>query len=699
MQALTFSRGPLLGQALAQARALPRRALDAIAAQRGRLFLFVPVLLGVGIGTYFALPREPLASEWAGLCAVMVLLVALAWRAPSDITPVLMVFVLVGAGMLVAGYRAHQVAAPVLQFRYFGPIEGRIVKIDRSASDMLRLTLDQVVLQGMAASRTPERVRFTLHGTQGFVTPEPGLRVMTTGHLSPPPAPSEPGGFDFRRLAWFERLGAVGYTRVPVLTAEPVADSEARLRLHRLRMRISAAVQAQMPGDRGGFAAAILTGDRSGIAQARMEELRRSNLAHLLAISGLHMGLLTGFVFGALRLAMALAPAFSMRVPARKIAALGALGAGGFYLLLSGGNVATERAFIMVAVMLVAVLLDRRAISLRSVAMAAVLILTLRPEALVQAGFQMSFAATVALVAVFRWLSTERGWRARVPRWFWPVLSVVLCSVVAGVATAPVAAASFNRLAEYGLIANLLAVPLMGLVIMPAAVLAALLAPFGWQGMGLALMDPAIGWILHVSAWVSGLDGAVMPVVQPAAWVMPAMALGALWLVIWQGRAAWAGMALIALAVWGWTQTPRPVLLIAPDGAVVGLMGPEGRMLSRARAGSFAAGAWLQADGDGADQSAAHTRSGADPRAPLAHLRTAGFEVVHLSGARGLALLDDICIAGRIVVTTERAPDAARTCRVIGPADLRQSGALAFDANGRASSVAGQSGARLWVSR
>lgn len=374
MQGLTFSGRSLRGHAVSLARALPRVVLDAIALQRGRLFLFVPVFLGVGIGTYFALPREPLAAEWTGLCAALVLLVALTWRASSQNTPLLMIFVLVGSGLLVAGYRAHQVAAPVLQFRYFGPIEGRIIKIDRSASDLLRLTLDQVVLQGIEASRTPERVRFTLHGAQGFVIPEPGLRVMTTGHLSPPPAPSEPGGFDFRRLAWFERLGAVGYTRIPVLTAEPVTDADPRLRIHRLRMTISAAVQAQVPGDRGGFAAAILTGDRSGIAQARMEELRRSNLAHLLAISGLHMGLLTGFVFGALRLAMAMVPAFAMRVPARKIAALGALGAGAFYLLLSGGNVATERAFIMVAVMLVAVLLDRRAISLRSVAIAAKLI-------------------------------------------------------------------------------------------------------------------------------------------------------------------------------------------------------------------------------------------------------------------------------------------------------------------------------------
>ena len=490
MRVLTFSRPRPAQRPLALAQA--------IAGQRGRLFLFVPVLLAIGIGVYFALPREPVAVEWAGVAAAMGALVWLSRRVAEEVAPLVLMGAFIAAGCLAAGARAALVAAPVLQYRYFGAIEGRIVKIDRSATDAVRLTLDQVVLERVARACTPERVRVSLHGQQGFIVPEPGLRVMTTGHLGPPPGPSEPGGFDFRRLAWFERLGAVGYTRVPVLALAPADQGAAGLRIHRLRMRISAAVQAHLQGDAGGFAAAILTGDRSGIEAARMEELRRSNLAHLLAISGLHMGLLTGFVFGLLRLVMALVPPFALRAPTRKIAALGALGAGAFYLVLSGGNVATERAFIMVGVMLVAVLLDRRAISLRSVAMAATLILILRPEALVQAGFQMSFAATVALVAVFQWLTQERGWRARIPRWGWPVVSVVICSLVAGIATAPIAAASFNRIAEYGLIANLLAVPLMGLVVMPAAVLAALLAPFGLEWVGLRLMGPAIDWILLV---------------------------------------------------------------------------------------------------------------------------------------------------------------------------------------------------------
>ncbi|CAN0477463.1 unnamed protein product, partial [Hapterophycus canaliculatus] len=225
---------------------------------------------------------------------------------------------------------------------YYGAIEGRIVGIDRSSSDAVRLTLDQVRLDDVR--NTPRRVRIALHGDQAVMDPQPGAIVFTTGHLSPPGGAAEPGGFDFQRHAWFQSIGGVGYTRVPVLLLEPPADGVAPL--FTLRMTMSAAIQAQIPGQPGAFAAAVLTGDRSGLSQGSTQDMRDSNIAHLLAISGLHMGLLTGFVYTALRMALALIPAIALRYPIRKWAAVVALLSGAFYLALSGGNVATERAFI-----------------------------------------------------------------------------------------------------------------------------------------------------------------------------------------------------------------------------------------------------------------------------------------------------------------------------------------------------------------
>jgi competence protein ComEC len=442
--------------------------------QRGHLFPWLPVAYAVGIGVYFSLADEPTGRAWALLGAALAAGVLLAATVLRH-SPLLLALLAALAGAGVAGLRTASVGEPILAFRYYGPIEGRIVGIDRSRSDRPRLTLDRVVLRDVPPERTPARVRVSLHGDQRWLTPEPGLTVILTGHLSAPEGPVEPGGFDFQRQAFFDRLGAVGYTRTPVLAFRAAEEGRAGLFIYRTRMAITAAVLEGVPGRAGAFAAAITTGDRSAIDADTLEALRASNLAHLLAISGLHMGLLTAFVFAAVRLGIAAVPPLALRVPGKKVAAVVALAAGAVYLALSGGNVATERAFVMVAVVLAAVLFDARALTLRAVALAAIIVLTLRPEALTEPGFQMSFAATIALIAVFsRLREVETG---RIPRWTRPLFALVVSSAVAGLATAPIAASHFNQVPHYGLLANTLSVPLMGTVIMPAAVLAAVLAP------------------------------------------------------------------------------------------------------------------------------------------------------------------------------------------------------------------------------
>ena len=152
----------------------------------GGCFLFVPVCLGIGIGVYFGLPVEPTQAQWVWLAGAMACLGAIAVALPVQVRPLAIACLLVGAGGALAGWRTHSVAAPVLDYRYYGPIEGRIVKVDRAASGALRLTLDRPRLAQLSPARTPALVRISLHGEQGFVTPRPGLRVMTTGHLSPP---------------------------------------------------------------------------------------------------------------------------------------------------------------------------------------------------------------------------------------------------------------------------------------------------------------------------------------------------------------------------------------------------------------------------------------------------------------------------------------------------------------------------------
>lgn len=303
------------------------RFAEMMRAQRGALFGWIPVCLAIGIGIYFQLAFEPTTLQLGRVALAGLFLAAFAKGLPEPARPFAAAGMLICLGVLLAAGRAHSVAGPVVEFRYYGAVEGRIVAIDRSGSDALRLTLDRVVLNRVTPARTPTRVRITLHGDRSNdITPEPGLRVMLTGHLSPPAGPVEPGGFEFQRHAWFVRLGAVGYARTPLMgVSEPMGG----LGVFRLRMAASARIQAVLEGDAGGFAAAITTGDRSAISQAALDDLRASNLAHLLAISGLHMGLMTGVLFAALRIGLALVPPLVLRVPARSIAAGGGADRGG----------------------------------------------------------------------------------------------------------------------------------------------------------------------------------------------------------------------------------------------------------------------------------------------------------------------------------------------------------------------------------
>ncbi|MEM7320019.1 MAG: ComEC/Rec2 family competence protein [Pseudomonadota bacterium] len=658
--------------------------------QRGYLFPWAPVCLALGIGGYFSLTFEPEFLFYLAVCAVIVAGTWVALRLPGAWTPIGTALALIALGVGLAGLRAHQVAGPVLGWRYYGPIEGRVIALDRSASDALRVTLDEVTLRDVAIHKVPDRVRVSLHGISR--RPVPGERIMTTGHLSPPQGPVEPGGFDFRRHAWFKQLGAVGYSRVPVLVAAPAGKGLAGVGVTAIRMAASARVREVLPGDIGGFAAAITTGDRSGVSQEALQALRASNLAHLLAISGLHMGLLAGFVFATLRIGLSLIPSWSLRLPVKKLAAIGALGVAAVYLALSGGNVATERAFVMVAVMLGAVLADRRALSLRAVAVAALVVLCLRPESLLGPGFQMSFAATTALVAVFGWLRDAD--LPACPNWLRPVLGVVISSAVAGLATAPVGAAHFNTLSHYGLPANLVSVPLMGVLVTPAAVLAVCLAPIGLDWIGLKLMGLGLEWILGVAIFVSGLEGARGFVAAPSASVLPMLALGALFFVLWQGRLRVLGLVPCLAAFLIWMQVDRPTVLIAETGGLVGVLTEQGRALSKARGSGFVAEVWLENDGDGVSQKQAATRWPGNS-AQIPKITVSGTEILHVTGKRAARDFDR-CFDHQIVISAvplePRGP-----CLLLDPQALRKTGSLAIRSAGTKSSNSA-SGARIWNS-
>nr|WP_281501839.1 ComEC/Rec2 family competence protein [Aliiroseovarius sp. F20344] len=656
------------------------KLLIRIEEERGRFLIWAPLFFGAGIGLYFAQSQEPNIITYTVLVLLGLAGLVGVWLWPWGIGPLARALICVVLGFCVAGARAHWVAGPVLDFRYYGPVEGRIVAMDRSQSDAVRLTMDQVRLNDVAPWKVPDRVRVSLHGDQGYLDPAIGQRIALTAHLSGPNGPVEPGGFDFQRMAWFRGIGAVGYTRTPALLLLP-PTSEISLAVARLRQKIANRVRAVLPGESGGFAATITTGDRSSMDRATIEALRGSNLAHLLAISGLHMGLLTGFVFQAMRVLMGLWPRLALNAPVKKLAAVTAIGAGVFYLALSGGSVATMRAFIMVTTMFVAILFDRHALTLRAVAMAALIVLVLTPEALTEPGFQMSFAATAALVSVFAWLrDRSRSETARrLPGWARPIAAVVISSAVAGLATAPIGAAHFNQVSHYGLVANLLSVPIMGAVIMPLAVLAALLSIFRLEALALWLMDYPIRWILWVAETVSSLDGAVGKVPSPPSLVLPLLAVSGILLILLRGREKWVTVFLFVFMAFSWAKVDRPEILISETGGLVGVLTDQGRTLSKPRGEGFAARSWLENDGDPASQKAAAERAGFLGQKGKMQIDLSWLSLVHLTGRGAETRLTQACSNGDLVVLSAwRKGDIPDGCDVLDREFLAKSGAVAI---------------------
>ncbi|MEM7506002.1 MAG: ComEC/Rec2 family competence protein [Pseudomonadota bacterium] len=643
-----------------------------------RLILWVPVGLGVGIWLYFRGAEEP-DPLWCLILVPPVLALATGWARRAGLATLILAAALgsMATGFSAALMHAHWIVAPMLAGSIDETVEGRVIAVTRARSGAPRVLLDHVLIYGLESAETPIRARVTLRPED---TPPPlGHSLRVYARLGPASGPVEPGGFDFRRKAYFERLGAVGFARGIAIPLGPAAyDSildRTKIWLATQRSSLANALREALQGPTGAFAAAIIVGDRSGIEETDAEALRTANLSHLLAISGLHMGILTGLIFVAARMGLALVPRIGLMVSTKKVAACAALATGLLYLAMSGATVATQRAFIMVAVALIAVLLDRPAITLRALCVAATIILLIRPISLLDVGFQMSFAATTALVAGFAALrdfnrrreapsAKSRAIPLRVLRGLAIYAGgLIATSLLAGLATAPFAAFHFNRMAPYGLPANLAAVPVMGLWVAPSAVASGLLAPFGLEGWGLRAMGAGIDWILIVAHWTADLPGAVRPAEAAPLWILGAIGLGGLWLALWQGPWRLFGILPILAAAFVWADPPpRPEVLISADGRLVGAIGSEGRALDKDRAASFVAARWLARDGDLADQVQAFNRPGVSASASMAKARLSnGWQIVVM---RGRKAEEPECIARKLVVLYTRA-NVSGACRIV----------------------------------
>jgi competence protein ComEC len=664
------------------------------------------VSLGAGIALYFALPAEP-----APATGPFFLLLALGLRAfarESLLPRILAVMLLSGAlGFTAAQFRTAWVSAPVLvEELRLSPLTGRVMEVETQESGY-RMLLSDLAAPGHDGE-LPEQARVTVRLREA-ARPPLGAVISLSAVLRPPPPPVAPGAYDFRRELFFRGIGAVGYaTSSPEVQALPEL-SAVSLGLGRLRQTLEDRIAAHLQGAERGLAVALLTGRRGAIPAAVTEDMRRSGLAHLLAISGLHIGLVAGLAFFSLRLFMAAIPGLALHKPIKKYAAAGALAVVLAYMLLVGAPVPTQRAALMTGLVLLAVMLDRSAISLRLVAIAAAAVLLLRPESLLGPSFQMSFAAVTALIAAY-----DAATR-RLPEWWhldmdwWPRRMLVYClslafsSLVASLATAPFALYHFHRIALYGVAANMLAVPLTALWVMPWGLLALFLAPIGLEGLALAPMGWGLLYLAKIADAFSALPGAVLylPAAPPVGFVL--MALGGLWLCIW--RRGWRRGGLVPIAgglALALIPQPRPAALVEASGGLFAVRLEDGDLaLSEPRRNAFAAENWLAADGRAPGGASIWPKG----EGALGNRLACGTElcVYSLEGRRlgffrAMRPTPESCDGLDLAISPyylhrRNCPGAGR---IIDRRTLAREGALAVYGDGRVVSVADVSGNRPW---
>jgi len=682
------------------------RLVACLVAERERWPLWLPVLMGAGIGAYFWLSTEPPAWFGAVLLLVAAGVAADAWRRDGNLV-VPAALVAIAAGFAVAQLETHLVAAPVLEQRTRAvAVEGRLVAVD-PLPEGARLVIAPSRIEGLDDDRLPARVRVRLRHGEDAALPGAWLRLKAV--LMPPPAPAMPGAYDFQRRAWFEGLGAVGYALGrPELIAAPAGAGVAgwRVLVQRVRTAITARIRAALPGEDGAIASALITGDTHAIPQADADAFRNAGLAHILVIAGLHMGMVAGIVFFAVRAALALVPRIALYRPTKKYAACAAIGVTFGYMLLSGATVSSRRAFVMTGLALLAVLVDRLSLSARAVAFAAAAIMLMAPDAATGPSFQMSFAAVAALIACYEALRPLLArWHAHasLPRRAGLYLfGIAVTTIVTTLATMPFTIYHFNRFPLYSVVANAIAVPITGFWVMPWAIVACIAMPFRLEALALAPMGWGIESIAAVARAVTGWPGAVLNVPSMTAAALALIGLGGLWICIWQGSWRWFGLAPIAAAYLSIAFERPPDLLVAGDSRLMAVLGPDGAYLPSTRKGErVAEEVWTRRaaarlgdpwPGTGAD-GALRCDSGAC-------LYSAHGRVVALIREGG-ALAEE-CGAADLIVSPVAAHRACRRGRLIDRIDTWRKGghAVWLDPGGiRIETVRDWQGERPWVPR
>ena len=571
------------------------RLRNLVDAERAQASLWLPVFMGSGVLLYYDLRVEP--PGWAGVAvALPAVILAMRLRHTEWLHAVAAALAAAAIGFAAAQFSTARV--PPLETGL--PTHATQVAGTVRAVEMLpngrRVTLEDVRLDN---SEEPLARFLRIRLRRGDdVTLNTGDVVRMRALVRAPGPPAYPGGWDLQRDAFYSGLGGSGFALGPVQRlSQGVPAAPLRL-VQRLREIIADRVSAAIPGSAGAFAVTLLTGFQNAMPDADHDAFRAAGLAHLLAVAGLHIGVVMGFALVLARNALAASEHASLFWPAKQLAAVAALLAGLGYALMTGLHVPIVRSFLMACLFTVAVLAGRRAISLRGLALAATGLMLYEPQEVPGVSFQMSFSAVLALISGYAalrpWLNRLHGkshWRQFAAY----LLALALTSALAGTASAPFGAYHFGRVQVYFVIANMVAVPLTALWVMPLGLLSLALMPFRLE----ALLLRPMGWGAEAVVWVArttaSWPAATLGVPHIPAWGLAVLSLGMAWLGLWRTRLRLAGVAAIALGLVSPALIRPPDLLVSDDARLIAVRTDAGVWVQAVSGASkFTRDAWLQ---------------------------------------------------------------------------------------------------------
>lgn len=573
--------------------------------QKDNYILWIPLLFAQGIGAYFILKQEPsvyfTAFLFVILCPLFVL--SLYQRTKSEFQYCLSVFVtalfILCLGFATAQLRTHNVHAPVLldDIRVTS-ITGTVAKIHpTNQGQTYKVVLTDLNIEDLKPEETPAKIRVKFWDI-GQV--KHGDTIRFTAGLNPPSAPTIPGGFDFQRHAFFQQIGAYGfaYGKADIIRSEgshPLLIKIAHLRenvINRIKVH-------EFDASSTSLLVTLMTGHKTILDPEDTDALRKAGLAHILAISGLHIGMVAGFLFFLIRWGLLLNHRFAIEHPIKKYAAIGAILCTLFYVLMVGSAIPAVRAFLMTSIVLMALVFDRMPFSMRLVAVAATVILVVKPESLLSPSFQLSFAAVASLIFFYQ---ETRGFWVRqyqnaniFKRSAFYLLAVIATTLIASLATAPLILFHFQELPLHNsIVSNLLAMPVLSFIVMPFCVLSYILMPLSLDFVPMMVAAKGATFILAMAHDLAEWENSIwrpqaLPLIS-----LVSLSVGILLFMAVKGRVRLLGFVFVFAAIIPVTMVSVPDLVVSETGKVVVIKDDQDNLwISQRRSERFISDSWV----------------------------------------------------------------------------------------------------------